>query len=519
MKPQRPEKPITCSPAVAGAIAGRSIDGGILENLLGDRRRHHAGIGEMLMPRTRPAVLAIAALSALLLHPSKASGQTPRAPATIADLSGSLEATARLVSPAVVEIFTTSHRAGDGLVPRTADLIATDRGSGSGVIVDPAGYIVTNAHVVRGAQRLRVEVPMASTGQSALAARSRSLGGQIVGIDPETDLAVIRVEGQNLPALTFGDSDELKAGQVVVAIGNPLGLHNSVTLGVVSSVARQLEPESPMIYVQTDASINPGSSGGPLVDLRGRLVGINTLIVSRAGGHEGLGFAAPSNIVRTVYEQIRKTGRVRRGDIGIRAQTVTPTLASGLKLARDQGVVVADTIPGSPAERAGLRAGDLVLALDGKPMENGRQLQIGLYRRMAGDVVSLEILRDGQTLKVPVTMTERPDTAGLSASPDPRQHLIPRLGVLGVDLDRRLAERLPARRVQSGVVVASAVAGAIDTRDGGLSPGDIVHAVNGTPVSGLADLRAAIDRFTPGDAVVLQIERKGELMYLAFTVD
>ena len=190
--------------------------------------------------------------------------------------------------------------------PRTADLVTTQRASGSGVIVDRDGYIVTNAHVVRGAQRLRVEVPLPTIGQSILARRSRTVSGQIVGIDLETDLAVIKIDERDLPALAFGDSDELKAGQVVLALGSPLGLHNSVSLGVISAVARQLEPESPMIYVQTDASINPGSSGGPLVDVSGRLVGINTLIVSRAGGNEGLGFAAPSNIVRTVYEQIRK---------------------------------------------------------------------------------------------------------------------------------------------------------------------------------------------------------------------
>jgi serine protease Do len=249
---------------------------------------------------------------------------------------------------------------------------------------------------------LRVELPIPSSGRSILAVSSRTVKAQLVGLDLETDLAVIKIDERNLPAVTFGDSEELKAGQMVLAFGSPLGLHNSVTLGVVSAVARQLEPESPMIYVQTDASINPGSSGGPLVDLRGRLVGVNTLIVSQAGGNEGLGFAAPSNIVRTVYEQIRKVGHVRRGDIGLRAQTVTPVLASGLNLPRDQGVVIADVLPGSAAERVGLKAGDLVLSLDDKPVENGRQLQIGLYRHLVGDVVTLEILRDGKT-------TLRPD--------------------------------------------------------------------------------------------------------------
>jgi serine protease Do len=206
----------------------------------------------------------------------------------------------------------------------------------------------------------------------------------------------------------------------VLAFGSPFGLHNSVSLGVVSAVARQLEPESPMIYVQTDASINPGSSGGPLVDVSGRIVGINTLIVSQAGGNEGLGFAAPSNIVRTVYEQIKKNGRVRRGDIGVRAQTVTAVMALGLKLERDHGAILSDIMPGSPAARVGLKPGDLVLTLDGKPMDNGRQFLVGLYRHMVGDVVSLEILRDGRVLETSVAVSERQDPFDdLSASVDP----------------------------------------------------------------------------------------------------
>ena len=313
-----------------------------------------------------------------------------------------------------MEIFATSYAARDGLVPSTADLITTERASGSGVIVDAEGYIVTNAHVVRGAQRLRVEISVPVAGQSVLARRSRSVTGEVVGIDVETDLAVVRVNERNLTALTFGDSDELKAGQIVLAFGSPMGLHNSVSLGVVSAVARQLQPESPMIYVQTDASINPGSSGGPLVDVNGRLVGINTLILSGAGGNEGLGFAAPSNIVRTVYEQIRKSGRVRRGEIGVRVQTVTPVLAAGLKLARDHGVVPADVRPGTPAARVGLRPRDLVIAVDGKPMENGRQFQVGLYRHGVGDVVTLDILRDDAPLKVVVTIAERHDPPATS---------------------------------------------------------------------------------------------------------
>ena len=247
-------------------------------------------------------------LAGLVLSVMLASGLTrPPAAATIGGLSQSLEATARNAGAAVVQIFTTSYTPGSGLVPRGADLVTTEQASGSGVIVDPDGYIVTNAHVVSGASRVRVEVPTAPSGDSILARRSRTVNGQIVGIDLETDLAVIKIAERNLPALAFGDSDELKAGQLVLALGSPLGLHNSVSLGVISAVARQLKPESPMIHVQTDASLSPGSSGGALVDLRGRLLGINTLVGSQSGA-DGLGFAAPSNIVRTVYEQIKRAG-------------------------------------------------------------------------------------------------------------------------------------------------------------------------------------------------------------------
>jgi serine protease Do len=449
-----------------------------------------------------------------------AQTQTPaRAGAAAADLSRALEVTARAVNPAVVEIFTTGYAVRPGLVPHTADLVATQRGSGSGAIVDPDGYIVTNAHVVQGAQRVRVEIPIPATGQSILAPRSRSVTGQIVGIDEETDLAVIKVDERKLPTLAFGDSDDLQPGQVVVAFGSPRGLSNSVTLGVVSAVARQLTPESTMIYVQTDASINPGSSGGPLVDVSGRLVGINTLISSEAGGNEGLGFAAPSNIVRTVYEQIRKSGRVRRGDIGIRAQTITAVLAAGLGLDRNDGAILADVLPGSPAAKAGLRPGDLVLTLDGRPMENGRQLHINLYRRVVGETVQLGIQREGKPMRVAVPMGERPDRMSVLGDVDPRQNLVPRLGILGVTLDERLAAMVPALRVVSGVVVASTVAGALDSREGGLAAGDVIYSVNKTHVPTLKELRAVVDALKPGEPVVLQLERRGAMMYLSFTVE
>jgi serine protease Do len=465
-----------------------------------------------------PAALGLALLIGFAL--SAAAQPVPRAAAaTDRDLSQTLTATTRLVTPAVVEIFATSYAPGDGVVARSADLVSTQRASGSGVIVDSDGYIITNAHVVRGAQRVRVELSPPADGRSILRTRGRSVSGQIVGIDAETDLAVIKVEARSLPTLMFGDSDELSAGQLVLAFGSPLGMNNSVSLGVISSVARQLQPESPMIYLQTDASINPGSSGGPLVDVRGRLVGINTLIVSQTGGSDGLSFAAPSNIVRAVYEQIRKFGRVRRGEIGIRAQTITPELAAGLKLPRESGVILADVLPGSPAAQAGIRPGDIVLALDGKAMENGRQLHVNLYRRLIGDVIALDVLREGQTFKIAVAMTERHDPFASLQSADPRQNLVPRLGILGVDLDQRIATMLPVLRVKSGVVVASTAARGIDAREGGLAAGDVVYALNRTPIASVSQLRTALDQLKSGDAVVLHLERRGELLLLAFTVE
>jgi serine protease Do len=473
------------------------------------------------MARGRFLALLAAATAITWLCTAEAQAQpAARKAAAAADLSATLEATARTAGPAVVEIFTTAFVANDGRTARPADLVTTERGSGSGVIVDADGYIVTNAHVVRQAQQLRVEIPTAPSGQSILGSRRRSVAAEVVGLDLETDLAVLKVAVSGLPTLPLADSDTLRVGQLVLAVGNPLGLDNTVSLGVVSAVARQIEPDAPMIYVQTDAPINAGSSGGPLVNLQGEVVGINTMMLSRSGGYEGVGFAAPSNIVRTVYEHIRRHGRVRRGDIGVRAQSITPALAAGLALPRDSGVVIADVVPRSPAAVAGITVGEIVLALDGKPMENGRQLQVGLYRRFVGDVVQLDVLRDGQTVRIPVAMTERQDPLiGLKAGADARRNLVAKLGILGVALDSRVGGLMPALRSVQGVVVVSTVSGVLDAKDGGLAPGDVIRGVNRTPVAALDDLRAALDGVGPGQPLVLHLERQGELLFLSVVAD
>jgi serine protease Do len=220
------------------------------------------------------------------------------------------------VGPAVVQIIATGYTPlQQGDAPGTG-LLTRRSGVGSGVIMDPDGYIITNLHVIEGAGRIRVRLPIpvdeAQPGQSILKPEGKIVGAQIVGVDRETDLAVLKVQERNLPALDLADSDEVRTGQLVFAFGSPMGLDNSVTMGIVSAVARQLRPEDPMIYIQTDATINPGNSGGPLVNAEGKIVGINTLILSLSGGSEGIGFAAPSNIVRNVFQQIKLSGYVRQ---------------------------------------------------------------------------------------------------------------------------------------------------------------------------------------------------------------
>jgi serine protease Do len=252
-------------------------------------------------------------------------------------VSDLFEALSEEAGPSIVQVFASGYVVPQGC-GQTGNLITRQIQSGSGVILGEDGYIVTNAHVVNGAQRVQVLLARknnGSPGRLILKPRGEAIDAEVLAIDSETDLAVLKIPVTGLPVLELGDSDELRSGQLVFAFGSPLGLDSSVSMGVISSVARQLRPDDPMIYIQTDASINPGNSGGPLIDTNGRVIGINTFILSQSGGKEGIGFAAPSNIVRNVYYQIRVSGRVRRGEIGVNAQTITPEIARGLGLSRN----------------------------------------------------------------------------------------------------------------------------------------------------------------------------------------
>jgi serine protease Do len=473
-----------------------------------------------------PIFVRAVALVALLLCgvPPLAVAQEP-APARplprLAQLNEDLQALVARVAPSVVQISAVGYAGLTRESVTSGNLLAQQRAGGSGVIVDAAGYIVTNAHVVLGARRMRVVLPAAPAAgdQSIVRPPGRSLDATLVGLDTETDLAVLKVDATNLPALPLGDSDELRQGHVVFAFGSPLGLDNSVTMGVVSAVGRQRETDDSMVYVQTDAPINPGSSGGPLVDAGGRVVGINTFILSQSGGNQGLGFAAPSNIVRAVYEQIKATGRVRRGTLGVTAQTITPTLAAGLGLTRHGGVILSDVVPGGPGASAGLRPGDIILALDGKRMENARQFDVNLYRGRAGDVVTIAYERDGQPARTSAAVRERPDDPSRFADlVNPDQNLVQRLGILGVDVDQTVAARLPMLRIKGGVLVAARAADA--PGDGaGLLPGDLIASVNGQPAVTVAALRTALARLPAGAPCVLHVQRGATMVYVSLLLD
>ena len=330
---------------------------------------------------------------------------------------------------------------------------------------------------------------------------------------------MLKIGARDLPTLQLADSDKTRKGQLVFAFGSPLGLENSVSMGVVSSVARQLQEEAPMIYIQTDASINPGNSGGPLVTAAGDVIGINTMIMSQSGGNEGLGFAAPANIVRNVYEQIKESGAVHRGAIGVNAQTLNPVLAAALGIEVATGVVLSDVYPNGPGEKAGLLSADVILELDGKPMQNARQFEVNLYGRRIGKKVKLRVLRGGKSRNMSVEVIERPDQNVTFANMvTPERNLIPELGILALDLTPQIQQILGGLRIQSGVVVA---ARSIDAPFWtlGILPGDVIHAINDTPISTLDDLRRSLARFKVYDPVVLHVERGGRLLYVSFEME
>ncbi len=443
-------------------------------------------------------------------------------PSVLLQLNSALQSLAARVSPAVVQILVTGYGPLREEDRSQTAYIVRQKAVGSGVIVDSNGYIMTNAHVVEGAQRIRVALPLPmgdSAGQVPIGKR-RILEAKLVGQHKDTDLALLKIDETDLPTLPLVSPQRPHVGQLVFAIGSPEGLQNSVTMGVVSALARQPDSTKPITYLQTDAPINPGNSGGPLVDMTGTVLGINTFILSQGGGSEGLGFAIPARVVDFVYHSLRKYGHVHKVEIGAGAQEITPTLAEGLHLPQRWGVVVDDVKPGGPAAAAGLQIQDIILTADDRRIETLPSLSSALYLHRLDQVVKLEILRgkEKKTLYIPA-IEARDHMDELLDAVNPENSLIPRLGVLAVDLNDDLRTRLgSALRIPSGVVVVGRAADLI-MPDTGLEAADIIHQLNTTPIDSMATLRTAVGALKPGDPVVLQVERDGGLQYVSFELE
>lgn len=371
---------------------------------------------------------------------------------------------------------------------------------GSGVIVSADGYVVTNNHVVQNARDIEVSLN-----------DGRTLAAKVIGTDPQTDVALIKINAQNLPFLTLTDSDKVEVGDSVLAVGNPFGIGQTVTRGIVSAKNRATSGEADEDFIQTDAAINPGNSGGALVDTEGRLVGINSAILSRSGGNQGIGFAVPSNLVRWVADSIIKNGRVQRGLLGVSIQDLTPELAQALKINRTGGALVADVSPGSPAAAAGIKNGDVILKFGDKPVETANQLKLRVAETPPGTSVPVEIDRNGETKDVAVTIKERGGDRlarndNEQAPGEKQNDALAGVAVTNLDSQSRAELRIPAG-VQGALITD--VDQNSPAYDAGLRPGDVITEINHQPVRNADDAVNLTQRPTGSQTLVKVWSRNG----------
>ncbi|MCX5655740.1 MAG: DegQ family serine endoprotease [Planctomycetota bacterium] len=444
-------------------------------------------------PAGRPAIAMTAEAN------TKAEEPLPPIPADVDRLSAAFREAAKRVKPAVVGVTTTQTVAspygdmGDDFLRRFFGLGPEEtprgkgptrkfqrQGLGSGVIVDPDGYILTNNHVVEGAQEIAVHL-----------ADGREFKAKVVGADPPTDIAVIKIKAENLPVAQLGDSDKAEVGDWVLAIGSPFGLEQTVTAGIISATGRSnvgiTDYEQ---FLQTDAAINPGNSGGPLVNMRGQVLGINTAIASRSGGYMGVGFAVPVNLAREVMNRIRETGHVTRGWLGVSIQRLTPELAESMKLRADQGILVSQVMEGGPAEKAGLKAGDVILEFAGKPVKTPSELQNTVAWIAPGTKVEIVVLRDGKRHSLKVAVETRPaQPEALAAAPGAPANL----KALGIEVSNVTPEAAQKYGYKSGqgVLIINVEAGGLGAL-AGLRPGMLILQVDRQKVSSVAELREII---------------------------
>jgi serine protease Do len=379
------------------------------------------------------------------------------------------------------------------------------------VIVSPDGYILTANHVVSGAEEIMV----------GLGTELRKYKAKKVGTDPGTDVALLKIEEKNLPAITFADSDKARAGDIVLAVGNPFGLRQTVTMGIISAIGRGgvgiVDYEN---FIQTDAAINMGNSGGALVNIQGQLLGINTAIFSRNGGNQGIGFAVPANLAREVMQSLREKGRVVRGYIGASVQPLTPELADAMKLKGEPaGALVGEIVPNSPSQKAGIKTGDVITAVNGKKVSDPRELRLMIGTMAPGTKVQIEVNREGQTKTFNVELAEMPAGAeqGAEASPE-ESPLAEKMTVFGgvavadITDDIRSALNLP-REVQ-GAVIAEIDADSPAAK-AGLREGDVIQEVNKQVVRNAKDLVAANKRLKPNEKILIRVYSQGRSGYVA----
>jgi len=379
------------------------------------------------------------------------------------------------------------------------------RGIGTGMVIDGEGHLVTNNHVVDGATKITVKM-----------ASGEEFEAKIVGADPKTDLAVIKIKPPpNLPYLKFGNSDTLRVGEWVVAIGNPRGLEQTVTAGIISAKHRTgiSDPSSYQDFIQTDAAINPGNSGGPLLNLAGEVIGVNAAIVSESGGFEGIGFAIPSNMAAAVADALIKTGKVTRGWLGLSLQELTPALAKSLSLKSPRGALVADVVKGGPAEKAGIRKGDVIVNLDGATIENANELRNRIAGTRVGKKVDVVLLRKGARVTVqPVVEAYKPSER-LAAL-----ELVNRMG-LEVKEISILEARKRKLNSREGVLITKVDPQGPGAR-AGLEAGDILYQINQQAIRGLKDYHRIVEQLQPGQEILLLVRdwRTGETGYLTVVV-
>lgn len=377
---------------------------------------------------------------------------------------------------------------------------------GSGVIVSTDGYIVTNNHVVAKADEIKV-----------LLSDKREFKGKVIGTDPKSDIAVIKIDGKDLPTVPWGDSDKIDVGEYVLAIGNPFGLNQTVTMGIVSAIGRaNVGITDYEDFIQTDAAINPGNSGGALVNARGELIGINTAIFSRSGGYMGIGFAVPAKMVNSVMSSLIKTGKVVRGWLGVSIQPLTPELAKQFGLKDANGALVNEVIPDSPAVSAGIKSGDVIMTFDGKAVENPVVLRNVVAATPVGKTVKVKLLRDGKDTTVEVKVTEQPkdiQRAGGDSTDEDTGRNTALAGLEVRNLSADVARQLGLPPGTAGVVVTG-LDGEAPAAAAGVEEGDVIVEINRKTVRNINDYRKLADKLGKNDNALLLVVRRGNRFFV-----